>query len=162
MITATMSIVDTTLTMLVLNACFKFGTAQPSIVDVTLYEHSAIIRWEVQCNDMTEVSEILYGCSRTNFQDNNMTTVRHSVNRNEAYREKTLLLFNDFYVGDGWKCVFKLIGVQYENCVTEDGNCILIDASTFVRPIIGMPLDNDYIKYFCAIILYTYNIHVLK
>ena len=95
-----------------LTLCSKLKSTQPSIVDVILYDLSALIPWEVQCGDtVTEVSEILYGCSRTNFQDDNMTTVRHSVNKNEAYREKTLLLHNDFYE-DSWKCLFKLLGVK--------------------------------------------------
>ena len=136
-----MSVVDNTfkLTVLMLILCFKLVSTQPSIVDVILYDLSVLlIRWEVQCGDMTEVSEILYGCSRTNFQDDNMTTVRHSVNKNEAYREKTLLLHNDFYE-DSWKCLFKLLGVQTETCVTEDSDCVLVDISSFTRPVIGRP-----------------------
>lgn len=136
-----MSIVDTTLNFIVsllLIVCFKFGSAQPSIVDVILYDRSAIIRWEIQCSDMTEVSDILYGCSQTSFYDNNLTTVRHQVNRNEAYRERTLGLHKTL-IGDSWKCLFKLLGVHHENCVTEDGNCVLIDVLSFERPIFGMP-----------------------
>ena len=136
-----MSILAVTFTVAAVSSCIKFGSAQPSIVDVIMHDDRAVIRWEVQCIHMSEVTDILYGCSQTSFQGNNMSTVRHVVNRIEIYREKTLFLHN-YLNGDDWKCVFKLVGVHYGTCVTEDSACVLINVPSFVRPLTGMYMLN--------------------
>lgn len=146
-----MSIIVFQITVFILTSSFEFGSTQPSIADVILFDHSAIIRWEVQCSDMTEISDILFGCSQSNFPDNNLTIVRHIVNKRETYREKILHLHNGSTIGNNWKCVFKLLGVHYENCVTEDSLCVLIDVSSFARPISGIWIIINYIATACVI-----------
>ena len=117
--------------------CLDTGSPQPAIVDIILQDHSAILRWQTQCST-TEVSSILYGCSPTTFQDTNLTSLRHLADRDEPYREKQLSIPDEAFIGDSWKCVFKLIGVQYGNCMTQDGICVAVDVSSFRRPLIGI------------------------
>ena len=115
----------------------QIGSPQPAIIDITLQaDHTAILRWQTQCST-AEVSGIVYGCSQTTFQDINLTTLRHLVDRDEPYREIELSIPDKAFNGDNWKCVFKVIGEQYDNCMTQDSLCVTVDVSSFTSPIIG-------------------------
>ena len=108
---------------------------QPSIEDVTFSGNVATIRWDTQCSGFDEVTNITYGCSQTNFLDSDFDSVQHRINRTEPLRQKQLSLP---ITNEGeWRCVFKLQGVQFENCTTKDSICVLIEITSYTMLING-------------------------
>ena len=123
----------------------QIGSGQPSIEDVTFSGSVATLRWETQCNDVEEVTNITYGCSQNKFIESDFKTVRHRINKIEPLRERLLSL--SITDSGEWKCVFKLQGVPYQDCTTRDSICVLIDVTSYTMSIDGNNI-NEHLKPF--------------
>ena len=126
-------------TLGVLMQAVQIGSGQPSIEDVMFSGNVAKIRWETQCTGgVEEETNITYACSRTKFIDSDFNTVSHRTNTIQHLRERLLpLTTTDTVWQDGLKCVFKLQGVQNEDCTTKDSICVLVEVKSYTMLING-------------------------
>ena len=122
-----------TLSMITLTWTFQIGSAQPRILDLSFSDGCVAIRWESQCERGLEISNIIYGCSQVEITECDLITVSHRSNDSmQPYREKQLPL-PAMTIGENWKCVFKLQGVQSNNCKTINSTCVLVDVPRFLN-----------------------------